>query len=153
VTVPEPGQLWANIKTGSRYRIDRVSNNGRVSCEQVTGQGKGRLISFATTSFTGPNQRLAPADTITPKPDTTPDWSWTAHAACLGLDTEDFYPLSTSPESAEPVLRICRSCPVRQECYDMAIRTNDRYGIWGGTTAESRIAERNRERRREKAFR
>lgn len=42
---------------------------------------------------------------------------------------------------------ICRTCPVKQECGDHAIRTNEQFGIWGEMT------ERVRRRKRKEALR
>jgi WhiB family redox-sensing transcriptional regulator len=33
---------------------------------------------------------------------------------------------------------ICASCPVQRECADYALAAEERYGVWGGLTAEER---------------
>ena len=33
---------------------------------------------------------------------------------------------------------ICSMCPVAEECLDHALETNERYGVWGGTTERQR---------------
>ncbi len=43
---------------------------------------------------------------------------------------------------------ICAGCQVRQECLEFALAHDQRYGIWGGTTAEDRQRDRRRRRRR-----
>jgi WhiB family redox-sensing transcriptional regulator len=40
--------------------------------------------------------------------------------------------------------RICIGCPVRQECLDYALVSNQRFGIWGGLTEEERRPVRRR---------
>ena len=62
--------------------------------------------------------------------------SWTARAACEGVDTELFYPVA--PEQEAEALAICATCPVRAQCLDAALRDREQYGIWGGTTPEQR---------------
>lgn len=52
---------------------------------------------------------------------------------CAQTDPEAF-----SPDKGEPALAalaICRRCPVQTECLDYAQGHDERYGIWGGTTA------------------
>lgn len=75
---------------------------------------------------------------------TDPD-SWRTEAACLGMDTETFYPYGT--ESPMPAKRVCRTCPVRRECLLDALAepaTID-LGIRGGLTeAERRQLRRQR---------
>jgi len=34
--------------------------------------------------------------------------------------------------------RICKSCDMVQECFTYALETNQRYGIWGATSADER---------------
>lgn len=68
---------------------------------------------------------------------------WTARAACRGADTEMF--LSDSGTRQNWVIRtFCNRCAVRAECRDLADRTDPvrPYGVFGGTTAKQRQAER-----------
>ena len=69
--------------------------------------------------------------------------SWRAQAACQLGDHELFFP----PEEEQGeyfrlrvslAKRICDSCPVRRECADYALAADERYGVWGGLTAEER---------------
>jgi WhiB family transcriptional regulator, redox-sensing transcriptional regulator len=66
--------------------------------------------------------------------------AWLERAACRGDEVDAFYP-PLRPESRaeraereEAAKEICRSCPVRVECLDHAMRHDERYGIWGGLT-------------------
>lgn len=34
--------------------------------------------------------------------------------------------------------RVCRSCPVRAECLELAIRTGEQFGVWGGVGEHER---------------
>ena len=71
------------------------------------------------------------------------NWDWTERAACRGVDTELFFPVSTQgPALAqiEQARAICARCPVLDDCLEFATRTGQRHGIWGGKTAEERRA-------------
>lgn len=35
-------------------------------------------------------------------------------------------------------IAICRACPVRRECLQWAIDTNQKFGVWGGLTPNQR---------------
>ncbi len=61
---------------------------------------------------------------------------WVAYAACRGADADLFFPGNDlNPREA---LKICRACPVREECLEYALSARERYGVWGGTTARER---------------
>jgi WhiB family transcriptional regulator, redox-sensing transcriptional regulator len=57
-------------------------------------------------------------------------------AACRGVDPELFFP--GSDESAEPALRVCRSCPIEADCLAWALAKQETWGVWGGTTERRR---------------
>ncbi|NKR53085.1 WhiB family transcriptional regulator [Rhodococcus hoagii] len=63
----------------------------------------------------------------------------------LGCKTSPdlFFPEQRETAKAAKALQMCRSCPVRTQCLDLAIRRREKFGIWGGTTP----AERERIRR------
>ena len=76
--------------------------------------------------------------------------NWFASAACAGEMGQRFYPpvraerrsIRNAREASAKA--VCASCPVRQDCLEMAIANNERYGIWGGMTdlERRRFAER-----------
>lgn len=78
---------------------------------------------------------------------------WYDHAACIGHDTDLFFPRDEEVAGAcDAALIICASCPVISECSEKTL--NEPAGIWGGRTSLERQEERNRRarvRRREKA--
>lgn len=57
---------------------------------------------------------------------------WVQHAACLGMDTDEFYGDRIAIKRAKAV---CDGCPVRQACLDYAVVSNVEYGVWGGKSA------------------
>lgn len=65
---------------------------------------------------------------------------WVVRAACQGTVDDTWF-----PEAAEPVRRAaavgrCVPCPVRRSCLAFALATDQRYGVWGGTTDRQRDA-------------
>jgi WhiB family redox-sensing transcriptional regulator len=75
---------------------------------------------------------------------------WRASAACVGLDTEIFYPEPSTPENKADPKAVCARCVVRLECLLDALVTNEGLGIRGGLTARERrtMARRLREEHR-----
>ncbi len=56
-------------------------------------------------------------------------------------DPDVFFPVGSTGvavEQIETARRICASCPVRTECLDFALATNQESGIWGGATEDER---------------
>ena len=68
--------------------------------------------------------------TVTMNPRT--DTGWRDDAACRGLDTDVFFPLTD--EDAGPAKEICATCPVREACLEFALQTRQADGVWGGLT-------------------
>lgn len=62
---------------------------------------------------------------------------WRNHAACRGEDPELFYPAAGQSEATE-ALRICRRCPVAEQCLAWAEHIGDDWAVLGGTTAKQR---------------
>jgi WhiB family redox-sensing transcriptional regulator len=68
---------------------------------------------------------------------------WTERAACRNAAAGLFYPISRETRVARRMreavaLVICASCPVRAQCLDHALQTNERLGVWGGLTESQR---------------
>ena len=61
---------------------------------------------------------------------------WAAYAACAGHEGMIFFPQNKREEAS--ALAICASCPVVDDCLDHALDTNERFGVWGGTTEKQR---------------
>lgn len=78
---------------------------------------------------------------------------WRAHAACSGYPNTLFFPSSEGADDAtiEKAKAICAVCPVVEDCLQYALETNQRSGIWGGTSEKERKSLRRKwlaERRR-----
>ena len=66
---------------------------------------------------------------------------WMQHGECAGIGPENdriFFP--QRGESSSEARTMCAKCKVTEDCLEYALRTNQQYGIWGGTS--------NRERKR-----
>lgn len=78
--------------------------------------------------------------------------SWRSDALCRGVETDLFFPageLGEEPvQQAEAAKAVCMRCPVRQECLEYALATDQPFGVWGGTTEAERRSIRRRRRRR-----
>lgn len=60
---------------------------------------------------------------------------------CRRVDPEVFFPIGDGPGSVAAVNRakeICSFCPIRQECLNHALTTNQQYGVWGGASENER---------------
>jgi WhiB family redox-sensing transcriptional regulator len=64
---------------------------------------------------------------------------WKNQAACSGYPNSLFFPSTeASASQVERAVGICQVCPVTEECLEFAFETNQRAGIWGGTTEDER---------------
>ena len=78
---------------------------------------------------------------------------WRVRAACAGYPNELFFPVGESPDEAiiTKAKGICAVCPVSDNCLSYALETNQRSGVWGGTSEKERKSLRRKwlaERRR-----
>lgn len=78
---------------------------------------------------------------------------WRAHAACSGYPNTLFFPSQETPDNASVARAkaICSVCPVMDDCLEYSLESNQRSGIWGGTTEKERKSVRRKwlaERRR-----
>lgn len=62
--------------------------------------------------------------------------SWFAEAACYGSDIDFVEP--GGKRAVQAALALCGRCPVRDECYRLAIDEGHVHGIFGGTTERQR---------------
>lgn len=83
------------------------------------------------------------------------DYSWRTRATCKDTDPELFFPVGTTGQALLQIDRakeVCDDCPVKIECLDFAIATNQDSGIWGGTSEEERRDIRRQIAARKKAL-
>jgi WhiB family redox-sensing transcriptional regulator len=75
------------------------------------------------------------------------DYTWRREAVCRDTDPNLFFPVGTTGFALMQIDRarqVCDECPVRVECLDYALETNQDSGIWGGTTEDERRVLRRR---------
>lgn len=69
---------------------------------------------------------------------------WRQNAACAGLDPELFFSSEEVENRQERREReaaakaVCGRCTVVDDCLAYALEARERYGIWGGLTADER---------------
>lgn len=77
---------------------------------------------------------------------------WRDQAACLGLDTELFFPTGATGRALDQIEQakaVCVCCPVAPECLEWALETSQDAGVWGGLSEEERrTLRRSRQRGR-----
>lgn len=61
---------------------------------------------------------------------------WAARAACVGMDSEVFFP--ETPTGVRAAKQVCAGCEVRQQCLIHALAHTERHGVWGGTSERER---------------
>lgn len=67
--------------------------------------------------------------------------AWRHQAACRDSSPDLFFPVGATGVAAaqiEAAKAICTRCPVRLECLEFALETNQEAGVWGGTSEEER---------------
>lgn len=64
---------------------------------------------------------------------------WRRRAACTGLPNSAFFPVDAADTATIAQAKtVCETCPVSAQCLEYAFETNQRAGIWGGTTEDER---------------
>lgn len=69
------------------------------------------------------------------------DYTWRKQAICRDTDPDLFFPVGTTGYALVQIDRakeVCGECPVKVDCLDYALETNQDSGIWGGTSEEER---------------
>ena len=61
---------------------------------------------------------------------------WALDALCAEVDPDRWFPEKGG--SSKEAKAICRECPVRAECLEYALETQQRFGIWGGRSERER---------------
>lgn len=61
---------------------------------------------------------------------------WKQEAACRSAAANLFY--ADTDASARAAKAICARCAVRSHCLQVALRNDERHGVWGGLTERER---------------
>ena len=72
---------------------------------------------------------------------------WREHSACSTVSKNVFFdynsvslPKVQKKAYEQEALDTCASCPVHTQCYEFAVKNNEKYGIWAGTFPDQRKA-------------
>lgn len=65
---------------------------------------------------------------------------WMQRADCLDVDPDLFFPDKAGRSAGLAAKRICRGCPVRDDCLAHALKTHESAGIWGGLSYKECLA-------------
>lgn len=81
---------------------------------------------------------------------------WMDRAACAGRDIVLFFGDDGERQPDREIrewcaTEVCSICPVRTDCLDYAITSDQRSGVWGGLTEDERASERRRRMRQANA--
>lgn len=60
------------------------------------------------------------------------DLAWQDQAQCLGVDPNDMQPAEADAETIAVAARVCRGCPVIEQCRELAEGQLGAYGIHAG---------------------
>jgi WhiB family redox-sensing transcriptional regulator len=73
------------------------------------------------------------------------EYAWMLHSLCRGADTREFFP--SNGLGVEAAQRICRTCPVQEQCLEYALTHRIEQGVWGGASERERRRILRRRRR------
>lgn len=88
-----------------------------------------------------PRSAAAFAPARTPE-DTPSPLAWQDDALCAETDLEAFFPEKGG--STRDAKKICASCDVATQCLAYAMKSDERFGIWGGLSERQRRALRRK---------
>ena len=83
------------------------------------------------------------------------DYTWRDRAICRDTDPDLFFPVGTTGQALVQIARakeVCDECPVKIDCLEYALETNQDSGIWGGLAEEERRAIRRQSAARQRLF-
>jgi WhiB family redox-sensing transcriptional regulator len=72
------------------------------------------------------------------KPPETPLPHWAEKGACRRLSPDIFFDDTDGDFPNITAATACGHCMIQLECLNWAMRTKEKYGIWGGTTPRQR---------------
>ncbi|WP_138945273.1 WhiB family transcriptional regulator [Plantibacter sp. M259] len=64
--------------------------------------------------------------------------SWEDDALCRTVSPDEFFPELGG--SASYARQVCELCAVTSSCLAYALRRGEKWGVWGGTTPQERMA-------------
>lgn len=77
------------------------------------------------------------------------DDEWHIYALCAQTDPEIFFP--EAGVGVNIAKAVCNRCAVRERCLEVALKREEKYGVWGGKSEYQRrmiLRQRRRDERR-----
>lgn len=71
---------------------------------------------------------------------------WRDDAVCATTDPDLFFPDKRDDRAEAQAKKVCKRCPVREQCLEYALENEEEYGIWGMTSPEDRLLMRQEPR-------
>ena len=142
---PRPGPIGLHIFltwfTGDFHRRPGYCQAGlgsRSVPSHPAPQGAGRGRAPSTESRPAPMAPRAAqaADRLQNVQQIPDEYAWMLRACCRGANTREFFP--SNGLGVEAAQRICRTCPVREECLEYALQHHIEQGVWGGASERER---------------
>jgi hypothetical protein len=65
-----------------------------------------------------------------------PNFRMDSRARCHQVDPDVMFPAHASETAA--ALKVCRPCPLKDECLSWSVQKPEHFGVWGGTTEKQR---------------
>lgn len=59
-------------------------------------------------------------------------------ASCAQSDPDAWYPEKGRKDSVTIAKKVCKNCPIRERCLEIALENDERYGVWGGLSERER---------------
>jgi WhiB family redox-sensing transcriptional regulator len=71
------------------------------------------------------------------------EWAWQEESNCRNVDSDLFFldPQArgkSKRDKEKAALKVCRGCPVIEQCLNHALSIPEFFGVWGGMTADQR---------------
>jgi len=73
-------------------------------------------------------------ETLPPPPET--EQPWMRDGLCRSYDPSFFFP--SDGVGVEVAQRVCKQCPVREQCLEYALTYRIDHGVWGGASERER---------------
>ncbi|MDT0306843.1 WhiB family transcriptional regulator [Streptomyces sp. DSM 44917] len=156
-----PSTVWRDLKHLRKAEADRAAQRAasragrRAEIHRLLAAGQDRravaaAVGVSTETVRREQQlllqrhaaaRLARGRAAAPRPPDSGRGHWSERAACRGRDLDVWF--SEAGAVRATAAAVCRGCPVRDACLDLAMKAEaggHRYGIYGGLTPAQRKA-------------
>lgn len=125
----------------SRTGVPRVK-----ATQERIAELHGLALSFGVDTLVPPYDENDQAHPV-------PAGDWIEQSRCReGYDPDMFFPDYETAGTTKAAKGVCASCPVRRECLDWAIDSNERFGVFGGMDTAERMQEAKRRRKQGKVL-